>query len=210
MVCRLRLSKGFYVILWCLFNCKAEMEEYRFYDGRPAGEECAPMEDRAYDFLDGLHLEYKTLKHPAAFSIEECEKVRTRVNAPVFKNLFLTNKQQTRFYLLLMPGEKVFKTKYLSAQINSARLSFAGEDFMMRYLGVTPGSVTPLGLMNDKENTVTLLIDNDLRECDVFACHPCVNTASVVMSFEDLTGKVLPATGHDFQWVTLPDESSIM
>lgn len=164
------------------------------------------MEERVYDFLDGLQLAYKTLKHPAAFSIEECEAVRRRVDAPVFKNLFLTNKQHTRFYLLVMPGDKVFKTKYLSAQINSARLSFAGEEYMQEFLGLRPGSVSPLGLINDRDKTVKLLIDADLKECADFACHPCINTASVVMNFNDLIDKVIPATGHELQWVTLPSE----
>lgn len=181
-------------------------EEYRLYDGRPVNEECVPNELKAYDFLDSLNVKYKTLKHPAAFTIEECCKVRDAVNAPVFKNLFLTNKQQSKFYLLVMPGEKVFKTKYLSAQINSARLSFAGEELMMKYLGVSPGSVTPLGLINDSGQEVSLLLDEDLKNYPVFACHPCINSASVVMSLADLTHTVLPATGHPFQWVTLPSE----
>lgn len=181
--------------------------EHRLFEGRPIDMDCTAMEQKVYDFLDHLDVEYKTLKHPAAFSIEECQKVRDAVNAPVFKNLFLTNKQQTRFYLLVMPGEKVFKTKYLSAQIGSARLSFATADLMMKYLGVTPGSVTPMGLINDTQLTVHVLLDEDLRQSPTFACHPCINTASVVMRLQDLTDTVLPATGHAFQWVTLPDES---
>ena len=180
--------------------------DYHLFEGRPQDLECTEMEERVYDFLDDLDLQYKTLKHPAAFTIEECNKVRDAINAPVFKNLFLTNKQQTKFYLLLMPGEKVFKTKYLSAQINSARLSFAGPDKMMEMLGVSPGSVTPLGLINDKNGTVNLLIDSDLQQSEEFACHPCINSASVVMSFNDLVSKVLPATGHPFTWVSLPSE----
>ena len=179
-------------------------EEYRLYNGRPAGETCTEMETRVYDFLDRLDIDYKTLKHPAAFTIEECSKVRDAINAPVFKNLFLTNKQQTCFYLLVMPGEKVFKTKYLSAQINSARLSFAGEDFMMKYLGVTPGSVTPMGLINDCDREVKLLLDEDLKKYPEFACHPCINSASLVMQFQDLLNTIIPATGHSFQWVSLP------
>lgn len=180
--------------------------DYHLFEGRPHGLECTDMEVRVYDFLDGLGVGYKTLKHPAAFTIEECNKVRDAIKAPVFKNLFLTNKQQTKFYLLLMPGEKVFKTKYLSAQINSARLSFAGPDKMMELLGVTPGSVTPMGLINDKDGVVNLLIDSDLQSSEEFACHPCINSASVVMAFSDLISKVLPATGHPFTWVDLPSE----
>ena len=183
-----------------------EGNDYNLFDGRPTGMPCIEEETGAYDFLDSLGIPYKTLKHPPAFTIEECNKVREVIGAPVFKNLFLTNKQQTKFYLLLLPGEKVFKTKYLSSQINSARLSFAGEEFMTKYLGVHPGSVTPLGLMNDKEKTVKFLIDRDVEKYPVFACHPCINSASVTMSLRDLIDKVIPATGHDFQWVSLPEE----
>lgn len=183
----------------------AQEEVYSLYDGRPDAGSCLPVEIPVYDFLDGLGVEYKTLKHPAAFTIEECRAVRDKVNAPVFKNLFLTNKQQTSFYLLLLPGEKIFKTKYLSHQIGAARLSFADAGHMQKYLGVTPGSVTPLGLLNDTEGVVKLLLDRDLQKTPVFACHPCTNTASIVMSLKDLTDTVLPATGHGCQWVTLPE-----
>lgn len=183
-----------------------KQEDYRLYEGRPDGEECIPAESRVYDFLDSAGIEYKTLKHPAAFTIEECNKVRDRINAPVFKNLFLTNKQQNRFYLLVLPGDKVFKTKYLSAQINSARLSFAGEEHMMKYLGVAPGSVTPLGLIHDLDHDVKLLLDSDLKKYPEFACHPCINSASVVMRLDDLTERVIPAMGRSFQWVDLPSE----
>ena len=185
-----------------------DFSNYRVYPGRPEPEreECTEFEIKTYDFLDNLGIDYSTLKHPAAFTIEECHKVRDIAEAPVFKNLFLTNKQQTKFYLLVMPGEKVFKTKYLSAQINSARLSFAGEEWMKQYLGVTPGSVTPMGLINDSHKEVTLLLDNDLKQYPVFACHPCINSASIIMKFEDLVDKVIPATVHSINWVTLPWE----
>lgn len=181
-------------------------EDYKMFEGRPRGMECTEMETKVYDFLDGLDIHYRTMKHPAAFTIEECHAVRDRMNAPVFKNLFLTNRQQTQFYLLVMPGEKIFKTKYLSAQINAARLSFAGEDNMLRFLGVRPGSVTPLGLINDSDREVKVLLDEDLKRHAIFACHPCINSASVVLRFEDLTETVIPATGHDIRWVSLPEE----
>lgn len=187
-------------------GCALDMDtKFQLFDGRPTADLCLPVEVPVYDFLDNLCIGYQTLKHPAAFTIEECNRVRDYIKAPVFKNLFLTNKQQTRFYLLVMPGEKVFKTKYLSAQINSARLSFADEAHMKQYLGVTPGSVTPLGLIHDTDCTVNLLLDSDLQNYPVFACHPCLNSASVVMRLEDLISRIIPATGHSFQWVTLPD-----
>lgn len=181
-------------------------KDYKLFDGRPVGMECIPVELKTYDFLDNLNIDYKTLKHPAAFTIEECNKVRDCIKAPVFKNLFLTNKQQTQFYLLVMPGEKIFKTKYLSAQINSARLSFADENHMRDLLGVTPGSVTPMALINDPEGKVRLLLDNDLKNYPLFACHPCINSASLLLSLDDLLSKIFPATGHNPTWVTLSSE----
>ena len=181
-------------------------KEYELFTGRPDADSCIDGELKVYDFIDNLGVEYRTLKHPRAFTIEECNRVRDKVNAPVFKNLFLTNKQQTKFYLLVMPGEKVFKTKYLSAQINSARLSFADETHMKQFLGVTPGSVTPLGLINDGERVVNLLLDEDIKNYPVFACHPCINSASVIMKLEDLVTKIIPATGHTCHWVNLPSE----
>lgn len=181
-------------------------KDYRLYEGRPLGETCTENEIKTYDFLDSLGIDYRTMKHPAAFTIGECQEVRDRIGAPVFKNLFLTNKQQTRFYLLVMPGEKVFKTKYLSAQINSARLSFADEEHMALYLGVLPGSVTPMGLINDVNKEVTLLLDEDLRQYPVFACHPCINSASLILSLSALTDIIIPATSHDIHWVSLPAE----
>ena len=183
------------------------MEEYHIFEGRPTGVTCIENEEKTYNFLDSISLSYRTLKHPKADTMEECLKVRDRINAPVAKNLFLTNKQQTQFYLLLTPGEKVFKTKFLSSQINSARLSFANEEHMQKLLGVKPGSVTVLGLMNDTENKVKLLIDEDLKQEAMFACHPCINTASVVFSFKDLIEKVIPSLSHSIHWVSLPWQS---
>lgn len=180
-------------------------QDFHLFEGRPENSDIIPVEGRVYDFLDSLDISYKTLKHPVAFTIEECNRVRDFVKAPVFKNLFLTNKQHTRFYLLVMPGEKIFKTKYLSAQINSARLSFADETHMKQYLGLTPGSVSPLGLIHDNNQVVNLLLDQDIKKNPVFACHPCINTASVIMKLDDLISKVIPATGHEFQWVSLPE-----
>ena len=183
-----------------------ETESYILFDGRPVNCNCTENEIKVYDFLDKINLKYKTLKHPVAFTMEECQKVRDKIGAPVAKNLFLCNKQQTQFYLLIMPAEKVFKTKYLSSQINSARLSFADENHMMAKLGVKPGSVTPMGLLNDKETQVKLLIDEDLRKEGQFACHPCINSASVVMSFKDFIEKVIPSFMHQINWVSLPWE----
>lgn len=178
------------------------------YDGRPTeGNELrTEAELGVYDFLDKLGVSYITLCHPAAFTMEECEMVRKDAGAPVFKNLFLTNRQQTDFYLLMIPGDKPFKTKYLSSQLGCARLSFAGAEQMDQYLHIHPGAVSPMGLIHDKDHKVRLIIDEDLKECTTYACHPCVNTSSIVMILSDLLEKVIPATGHDHTWVTLKPE----
>ena len=138
--------------------------------------------------------------------MEECEAVRRDIGAPVFKNLFLTNRQQTDFYLLMIPADKPFKTKYLSSQLGCARLSFASPEKMEEYLHIHPGAVSPMGLIHDKSRRVRLIIDSDLRDIDIYACHPCVNTSSIALRLSDLLEKVLPATGHDFTWVDLKPE----
>ena len=177
------------------------------FEGRPAdGKPRTQPELDVYDFLDNLGVKYSTLTHPSAFTMEECEAVRKKADAPVFKNLFLTNRQQTQFYLLMLPADKPFKTKYLSSQIGCARLSFAPEEQMERLLKIHPGAVSPMGLIHDSGREVTLIIDEDLRDVSLYACHPCVNTSSILLSMSDFLGTILPATGHTPSWVTLKPE----
>ena len=173
------------------------------YSGRPA-EAREAVEQRCYDFLDALGVSYRRVDHERAETIAMCEQVEGVLGCKICKNLFLTNRQQTDFYLLLMPGEKPFKTKLLSKQIGSARLSFATPEQMRELLGVTPGSVSVLGLMNDREKKVRLLIDSDLRAEADFGCHPCLNSASLRVSTADLLGRILPALGYAPTWVELP------
>lgn len=183
------------------------MDTARIHDGRPADTSaCTEPERMVYDLLDRVGVDYTTLTHPAAFTMEECEEVRRLIGAPVFKNLLLTNKQQTLFFLLMIPAGKPFKTKYLSSQLGCARLSFAPAEAMERLLRIKPGAVSPLGLLHDTERAVRLIVDRDLQGVDRYACHPCVNTASVAMHLADLLGKVIPATGHDHTWVDLEPE----
>lgn len=180
----------------------------KIYSGRPTDGDkvCTAEEIAVYDFLDRIGVEYTTLCHPAAFTMEECENVRKAIGAPVFKNLFLTNKQQTQYYLLMIPADKPFKTKYLSSQLGCARLSFASSEDMIKLLHISPGAVSPMGLIHDKDCRVRLIVDRDLSTTDKYACHPCVNTASIALSLQDLLEKVIPATGHTYTWVDLPSE----
>lgn len=182
------------------------MENMRIYDGRPDSMAGRPdKEIRVYDFLDQLEVPYQRVDHEAAYTMEACADVEKLLQIDVCKNLFLCNRQETVFYLLMIPGSKKFKTKDLSGQIGSARLSFAKESYMEEFLDITPGSVSVMGLMNDHDNRVQLLIDTDISGYQYIGCHPCINTASLRLRMSDLTEKILPAMGHEPIYVTLPD-----
>ncbi len=177
------------------------------YDGRPENiEGRLPRELRTYDFLDDLGIAYQRTDHERADNMEACNEIDAVLGVIICKNLFLCNRQKTAFYLLMMPGDKKFKTKELSAQINSARLSFADADDMLKYLDIEPGAVSIMGLMNDREHQVKLLIDEDVLEGEYLGCHPCVCTSSLKMKTKDVIDKFLPATGHSYQTVHLVGE----
>lgn len=177
------------------------------YHGRPADETgLLPKESRSYDLLDSLGVSYVRLHHSAHATIEACAEVDQLLGTKICKNLFLCNRQKTDFYLVMMPGEKKFKTKELSAQLGVSRLSFADAAYMEEFLDITPGSVSVLGLMNDKENRVRLIIDRDIAAMEYVACHPCINTASLRFPTKDLLEKVLPAIRHEPTFVTLIGE----
>jgi len=166
--------------------------------GRPADfQSRLPKEQRVYDFLDGLGIEYMRADHDAAMTMEICEEIDRTLGAAICKNLFLTNRQQTVFYLLMMPGDKVFKTKDLSAQIGSSRLSFGSPEHMEELLDITPGSLSILGLMNDAGKKVNLLIDEDILTGEFIGCHPCINTSSLKILTSDMWEKIIPALEHE-------------
>ena len=169
--------------------------------GRPENtDNRLDKEIRVYDFLDKLGVQYQRIDHEAAMTMEACEEIDHALG----DNTTICNRQETDFYLLLMPGDKPFKTKDLSAQIHSARLSFAKPEYMEKYLDITPGSVSVLGLMNDSEKKVQLLIDEDVMKEPYFGCHPCINTSSLKFTTEDLMQKIIPALEHEPVTVTLP------
>lgn len=173
-------------------------------EGRPTDlSGRAEREIRVYDLLDSLSVSYKRIDHEPAMTMEVCELIDKALEAVICKNLFLCNRQETDFYLLMMPGDKVFKTKDLSAQIGSSRLSFATPENMLLMLDVTPGSASVLSLMNDKENRVKLLIDRDVLQNEYFGCHPCMNTSSLRIKVSDLTEKIIPALSHPYTEVVL-------
>ena len=156
-------------------------------------------EIRTYDFLDKLGIEYQRIDHEAAFTMEVCEEIDKTLGATICKNLFLCNRQKTDFYLLMIPGDKTFKTKELSHQIGSARLSFASPQDMEKYLDIT--------LMNDHDNAVRLLVDEDVLKGEWVGCHPCINTSSLRIKTKDMFGPVIKAMHHDMTVVKLTGEA---
>ncbi|MBE6596220.1 MAG: prolyl-tRNA synthetase associated domain-containing protein [Ruminococcaceae bacterium] len=177
------------------------MEKYTGAPQDMSGRE--DKEVRVYKMLDVLGIKYERTDHERAETMQACEEIDKSLGVTMCKNLFLCNRQKTDFYLLLMRGEKQFKTKELSAQLGTARLSFGEAEYMERYLDILPGAVSVMGLMNDKEGEVTLLIDEDLLKDEYIGCHPCVNTASLKLRTEDVLEKFLPATGHSYRRVKL-------
>lgn len=174
------------------------------YNGRPENAEGRlAKEIRVYDFLDALGIEYQRVDHEAAMTIDACEEIDRTLEISIYKNLFLCNRQETSFYLLMMPGDKKFKTKDLSAQINSARLSFGKPEYMEEFLDITPGSLSVLGLMNDREQRVQLLIDEDILKDPYIGCHPCINTSSLKIRTQDMMEKIIPEMKHSPMLVRL-------
>ena len=174
------------------------------FNGRP--EDFArrlPKEQRVYELLDRLGIEYMQVDHEAAMTMEACVAVDEALEATMCKNLLLCNRQCTDFYLLLMPGNKPFKTSVLSKQIGSSRLSFADGAYMEQFLDITPGSLSVLGLMNDHEHRVRLLIDGDVLTGEYIGVHPCINTSSLRIRTSDLMEKLIPEMGHEPTMVAL-------
>ncbi|MBQ7972605.1 MAG: prolyl-tRNA synthetase associated domain-containing protein [Lachnospiraceae bacterium] len=162
-------------------------------------------EIRVYDLLDSLDIKYERTDHEEANTMEACNEIDRILDVIICKNLFLCNRQETQFYLLMMPGDKPFKTKDISQQINSARLSFGKPEYMEEFLDIKPGAVSIMGLMNDKENKVQLLIDKPVIESEFIGCHPCVSTSSLKIKTSDVLKKYLPAIGHEAIVVDLPE-----
>ena len=176
--------------------------------GRPATNEGRlEKEIRCYDLLDKLGVEYQRIDHEAAMTMEACVEIDKVLDATICKNLLLCNRQATAFYLLMIPGDKQFKTSVLSKEIGSSRLSFAKPEYMLEYLDITPGSVSVLGLMNDHGHHVELLMDEDVLKGEFFGCHPCINTSSLRIRTADLMEKILPAMDHPARIVVLPNET---
>lgn len=175
-------------------------------DIKPSPKGRLLKEMAVYELLDKLEISYQRVDHEAAATVDDCHGVDEALGIHICKNLFLCNRQKTDFYLLMMPGLKKFKTKELSAQLGVSRLSFAEAEYMEEFLDITPGSVSVMGLMNDKEHRVRLLIDSELLQDEFVGCHPCVNTSSLKLRMKDILEKFLPYVGHGYTVVELVGE----
>jgi Ala-tRNA(Pro) deacylase len=160
-----------------------------------------PKEMAVYSLLDELSIPYERVDHAVSETMEACENIDMLLGVSMCKNLFLRNRQKTAFYLLMMPGKKKFKTKDVSKQLGTSRLSFAEAEYMEQYLNITPGSVSVLGLMNDSNHAVHLVIDKELLDNEYIGCHPCINTSSLKIRTEDILNVFLKHTRHT--WTTV-------
>ena len=177
--------------------------ELKIYNGAPDFEGRSEKEIKTYKLLDKLEISYERIDHDAAFTIAACEEIDKLFGTPLCKNLLLCNSQKNKFFMLLLPGDKLFDTKELRSQIGSSRLSFAPGEYMESLLDITPGSLTVLGLANDNENKVTLILDKDVISAPYICCHPCVNTSSLKIKTSDILEKFIPYTNHKPIYVDL-------
>lgn len=168
----------------------------KLYSTKPTDGNRLDKEMNTYHLLEELHIPYLRIDHEPTATIENCNEVEEVLGIEICKNLFLCDRQQTEFYLLVMPGRKRFITKEVSKQIGSSRLSFAKDKHMKKYLNITPGSVSILGLMNDREKRIHLLMDREVMQSEYFGCHPCINTSSLKLKTSNILEKFLPYTGH--------------
>ena len=165
-----------------------------------------PKEERVYDLLDQLNIDYQRIDHEEANTMEVCLEIEKSLKSTICKNLFLVNSNKSQYYLLMLKENKKFKTKMISKQINSSRLSFGSDEKMLEYLDITPGSVSLLGLMNDHDFKVQLLMDKDLLQDEYLGCHPCINTSSLRIKMKDVFEKIIPSLHHEPIFVEVYDE----
>ncbi len=161
------------------------------------------VEQNVYEILQKLNVDYIKYEHESLYTIEAAKELDKKMGFAICKNLFLSSRHKTEFFLLFMEGSKKFNTGKVSKQVGVPRMTFAGEEHMWQYLKIHPGAVSPLGLLFDTEKKVQFLIDADVLNMEKIAMHPCVNTATVALSTNDFLQKILPASGHDYKVVTL-------
>ena len=150
-------------------------------------------ERKCYDFLSKLGIDYEVVDHEEASDMDRCREIESVLGVKICKNIMLCNRQESRFFIFMMPGDKKYITKEFSKKIGMSRLSFAKEKYLKEFLNVSSGSVSVLALLNDTDNKVELVIDRDVIQQDHIRCHPCVNTSTLKIKTEDFLNKIIPA-----------------
>ena len=156
-----------------------------------------------YEFLDSINVSYERFDHPAVYTVSEAKKLSPEMDGASTKNLFLRDKKGIRHFLVVVPQDKQVDLKELSSILEASRLSFASPDRLKKYLGIEPGSVSILALLNDPEKTVEVFVDNELWNAEIILCHPLVNTSTLAITRDGIK-QFLEKTGHNLMLVEIP------
>ena len=157
--------------------------------------------------LDGLGVQYEMIEHAPAMGMDDLPPIVEKLGPPFFRNLFLCNRQKTEFYLLLIVGDKPFRTAEVSKKLGVSRLSFSDAETLDAMLGVTPGAVNPLSLIYDRDKKIHLVIDREILSWQRACLHPGVNTKSIAVSMEDFKSRILPHLGYEPTILEITGES---
>jgi Ala-tRNA(Pro) deacylase len=186
-----------YAALWRAFFAASH---YNSCAEESVDPEISQAELAVLEALKNLGIPFHRFTHPAVYTVEEADRYWGEIHAVHCKNLFLRNQKGDKHYLLVAISTKRIDLKALGNQINVPKPSFASEERLMRYLGLTTGAVSPFGLLNDREATVRLLLDDELKAAEEVAFHPNVNTATVTLRFSDFE-RFVTSTNHTIQFV---------
>lgn len=158
--------------------------------------------EEVYKYLDNLNIKYKIVEHPPVFTMEEMSKLNLENNNETVKNIFIRDDKKQNYYLILVSANKRINLKELRKNLNLRPLTFASEDDLYKYLVLKKGSVTVLGILNDTECKVKVLIDSDIKEFNEVGVHPNENTASIYLKLEDII-KILKLNNTNYTFIEL-------
>ncbi len=160
---------------------------------------------RLYKLLDQLEIPYEYHEHPPAPTIEAAMKYWKDLDATHCKNIFFRNHKGNRHYLVVLEHLQQLSIHDLEKRLKQGKLTFASDDRLKKYMGLTPGSVTPFGLINDPEHHVHLFLDENLQTGARISFHPCINTASIIVRYDDFI-RFLDWTGNSYELICLYDD----
>jgi len=155
-----------------------------------------------YNILDQLGILFEYHEHPPAPTIDEAIKYWKNLDATHCKNIFFRNHKGNRHYLVILDHLQQLSIHDLEQRLKQGKLSFASDERLLKHLGLTPGSVTPFGLINDSEHHVHVFLDENLQKSRTVSFHPCINTASIIVCFDDFL-RFLDWTGNGYEFIKL-------